>query len=226
MVLALGSVAVGCGNGQPAPQAQGEVAGPVTKPRVAAFARKVRLRASDLPGATVLPAKQDRGEDLGEQFSDCIGSEPNVPTVAFLGGPTFLYGERDERAAFSSDVGAAPTPYEAKAMTTLFASRQGFRCLRRAIRHSFRATDGEARDLSIARLSTPLPPTPTSFGIRIGATLVEGEKETSVFVDSIDFVSGPTVITLTAIGSPTPVNQIIEAGLTEILYSRALNTGF
>jgi hypothetical protein len=225
VAVALG--AAGCGDGMPSPQAEGEVAGPVTKPRVAAFAREVQLGKSDLPGATVLPPEQDGGEELGKQFAECTGSGPDVPSVATVAGSTFVYGEGDERAAFSSEVGAVPTPYEAKAVMTLLASQRGFHCLEQVVRNSFRTSaEGRARDLSISRLSTPLPPTPASFGIRIGATLVEGDKETPVFVDDIGFASGPTSISLTAIGSPTPVNQIVERGLTGLLYSRALSTGF
>jgi hypothetical protein len=225
VAVALG--AAGCGEGTPSPQAQGEVAGPVTKPRVAAFAREVQLTSSDFPGATVLPAEQDGGEDIGEQFSECTGSGLHVPNVASIAGPTFLYGERDERAAFSSQVGAAPTPYEARALVTLFGSQRGFHCLQRLLPGSIKASkDAEARDLSVSRLSTPLPPAPAAFGIRIGMTLVQGETRTRVFADEIGFASGPTAIVLTAFGTPTPVNQTVEAGLMESLYLRAVSTGF
>jgi hypothetical protein len=71
-------------------------------------------------------------------------NRPEDPYRRHRDGSTFLYGERDERAAFASNVTTVPTPYEAKAVIDRFAS-------------------------------------------------------------------GPTEVSLTAIGSPTPANQFVEA---------------
>jgi hypothetical protein len=230
MVLVLGSVAAGCGDGQPAPQAQGEVAGPVTKPRVAAFARAVNLKPSDLPGAAVMPTREDSaGEDLGAPFASCTGSSIEPPKVAAFVTPTFLFAERDEWAGFVSQVGAAPTPYEAKAMVSLLRSPQGFSCLQQLLPRAFEEEskdDHEIRDVSVSRLTTPLPPTHDAYGIRIDMLQIEGGREHRLFADVISFVSGPNEIVLEVFGAPTPVNQQVEAGLVATLYFRALSAGF
>ncbi len=229
-LLMLGSVAAGCGGGLAAPQAQGEVAGPVTKPRVAAFAREVRLRAGDFPGSTTLPTEDsDDDENFERQPGGCSGLDLDDTTVATFETPTFRYARGEEVAAFLSEVSAAPTPYEAKNQFRLLTSKRGFNCLREVILRSAheRAADGvEVRDVSISRLSTPLPPTPEAFGLRIGGTEVEGETETRIYADTLAFSSGPAVVTLTAISTPTPVNQNVERVLMATLYDRAANSDF
>lgn len=229
-LLMLGSVAVGCGDGQPAPQAQGEVIGPVTKPRVAAFAQEVRLRASDLPKSTTLPTESDNaGDEIGAQFASCTGSGLNPPTVAEFVSPTSLYAEDEESAAFVTQLRAAPTPYEAEALIALRRSPEGLACFQQLLPGlvaGFASAGSEVRVVSVSRLTVPLPPTRYSFAIRVEMNVIEGVHRTHSFADQIGFVSGPTEIVLNAIGTPTPVNQTVEAGLTALLYSRALRTGF
>lgn len=229
-LLMVGLVAVGCGDGIPAPQAQGEVAGPVTKPRVAAFAREVQLRASDFPEATFLPSEED-GEDDGfwGRFGNCVGSHVDLPTIGPFTTPAFYYAEGDEKAMFESRIEAAPTPYEAKALARLLGSERGFSCFQRLAPHSLEASasdDVEIHDVRVSRLSKPLPSTPDAFGIRIDTTEVMGEQERRVFIDEIGFALGPAQVILVAAGTPTPVNQTVEANLMLTLYVRALQVGF
>jgi hypothetical protein len=234
VLLMVGSVVAGCGDGVPAPQAQGEVAGPVTKPRVAAFARDVQLGASDFPGSIPVPAKKREGDDKFEaQFAKCTGSSLDLPTVAEFFTPTFYYAERDERAGFASEVRGVPTPYEAKALVSLLRSKRGFSCLERLLPENYESDDAaigdsdtELRDVSVSRLPTQLPPTQNAWGIRIDLIEVEGDQEMRVFIDQIGFVSGPAEILLQAVGTPTPVNKNVEAGLMAILYNRAAKTEF
>jgi hypothetical protein len=220
----------GCGEGTPAPQAQGEVAGPVTTPRVAAFAREVQLGKSDFPGATVLPSGiGDEDDDFAVRFGNCVGSDLDPPTIGHFVSPTFYYSEGDEKAVFESQVEAAPTPYEAEALATLFGSKRGFSCFQRLAPHSLEASsseDEEFHDVRVSRLSTPLPSTPNSFGFRFDTTEVRGDKERRVFIDEIGFALGPTQVTLVAAGTPTPVNQDIEARLMLSLYVRAWQADF
>lgn len=228
-LLMLGSVAVGCGDGMPAPQAQGEVAGPVAKPRVAAFAREVQLRAGDLPGSTAAPTtSDDAGDEFGAWFARCTGSGLNPPVVAEFLTPSFYYAKRGESAGFLTQLRAAPTPSEAKALISLIRSPQGFKCMQHLIPRVFEvSTSGvELHVISITRLTTPLPPTRYSYALRIEMTESEGEREARTFADQIGFVTGPVEIVLNAFGSPTPVNQAIEGGLIDALYVRALNTSF
>jgi hypothetical protein len=228
VALALG--VAGCGEGTPPPQAQGEVAGPVTKPRVAAFAREVQLGKSDFPEATVLPAESDdEDEGFGDQFGECVGSDLDPPTIGPFGTPGFYYAEGDERAVFKSQIEAAPTPHEAKVLVRLLRSERGLRCFQRLAPHSLEASasDGEEiHDVKVSRLSMPLPSTPDAFGFRFDTTEVRGGQERRVFVDEIGFVVGPAQVTLVAAGTPTPVNQTVEANLMLTLYVRALQAGF
>jgi hypothetical protein len=230
VAVALG--ATGCGDGMPSPQAEGEVAGPVTKARVAAFAREVQLGASDLPEATVLPPeKEDIEEDEGfwDRLGACVGLHIHPPTIGPFTTPRYYYAEGDEKALFTSQIEAAPTPYEAKALVRLLRSDRGFRCFQRLAPHSVESSasdDVEIHDVRVSRLSTPLPSTPDAFGLRIDTTEVKGEQERRVFIDEIGFALGPTQVNLVAAGTPTPVNQDVEASLMLSLYVRALQVGF
>jgi hypothetical protein len=135
----------GCGEGTPSPQAQGEVAGPVTKSRVAAFAREVQLGKSDFPGSFPVPPKDSEGGDeLGAKFAKCTGSRLDPPTVAAFMTSTFYYAEGDERAGFASQVTGMPTPYEAKALVSLLRSKRGFSCLARVLPKDFESEESDS----------------------------------------------------------------------------------
>jgi hypothetical protein len=228
--VALALAVAGCGEGTPPPQAQGEVAGPVTKPRVATFAREVQLRATDFPEATFLPPENnDEDDGFEDQFGECVGADLDPPTIGPFVTPGFYYAERDERAVFASQIEAAATPYEAKAVVRLLRSERGLSCFQRLAPHSIEASasdDVEIHDVSVSRLSMPLPSTPDAFGFRIDTTEVKGEQERRVFIDELGFVVGPAQVTLVAAGTPTPVNQNVEANLMLSLYVRALQAGF
>lgn len=214
----------------PAPQAQGEVAGPVTKPRVAAFAREVQLRAGDLPGSTTAPTgSDDAGDEFGTWFARCTGTGLNPPVIAEFFTPGFYYFERGESAGFVTQLRAVPTPSEAKALISLIHSPRGFKCMQHLLPRVLEASASggvEFHDISVSRLTNPLPPTRYSYALRIEMTESDGEREARSFVDQVGFVTGPVEIVLNSLGNPTPVNQAVEAGLVDTLYVRALNTDF
>ena len=197
---------------------------------MAAFAREIQLRARDLPEATVSDTEDNApDESLPRAFAACVGEGTVAEKVATFLAPTFFYREREEAAAFSSEVDAAPTPFEARRLVEQLGSAGGFGCLQSVIPSAIEEAGwegGAIRDVTVSRLTTPLPPTRYAYGIRLSTTLVAEGRKIPLFVDVIGFAYGPAEVKLAAAGSPTPVNQVVEATLMQTLYSRAVSTRF
>lgn len=216
----------GCGDGPGPGQIDGSVSGPITKQRVEEFARRVNLRASDLPEARVARAPSGETDPAAVEEAAACGLDPTGNTmVASVTSPILRSSAATgERAYLYSTVSAAATGDEITSALRELQSGAPLACFERFLKAEFRAgetADARVLNASTRRLRRPIPLGTEGLAIRMHAPFVAEAKRYDFYFDVVIVSAGNSALILSAGGIPDPVDQNVERELLGVMVERA-----
>ncbi len=246
--LALALVGSGCGGGELASKIGNH--NPLTMstqppapggPKAAA--KSVNLRAEDFPYLRQRGREPNSDADRKsqEEFEACVGEKHPKSELAGANSPSFTGTLGGELLEFGSNTEVFASSADAARIAVILRGHRVFACLERLLEPALERDEAtgqlELVSARAVRLPTPAPSVAGSFGYRISATVApvpesrqltayasgptpEGPTLT-VYLDILDFVSGPISVELSATGGPRPVPRPLERNLLKLLRSRA-----
>jgi hypothetical protein len=207
---------------------------PLTTATAVAYAHAVNLRAGDVPGMTAITAE---GERKRRKRGLC-GLSENVNRLVDIHSPAFRRGTGLQVTQIGSDVEVVSTP--AQADEKLARARAAIEspgtlaCIERLSTRAFfagahRRSDPSVR-VALGRVGASVlqPGVPASFGLRIavpvkvGAAGARGAIEFTTYVDSVGFVVGRGLVSLTVASYSGPPPAGLERHIVALLYGRAV----
>jgi hypothetical protein len=216
----------GCGEGAGPPEIRGALSGPITQQRVDDFARRVNLRASDLPGARIgPPPSNDAGPAVEEEAAACGLDALDMHADASVSSHILVAtAATGERASFTSTVSAYATGEESIDLLRQLRSSAGFACFERTLKALIRSSEtpnAKVLKISMGPIHRPVPLATDGVGVRTQAVYVADGKRHSSYIDVVLVSAGNSTIELSAVGVPDPVDQDVERELLGAMVERA-----
>jgi hypothetical protein len=244
-VCLTGAAGLACGGDAGGEGSTGSSAEALARVRASDYARAVNLHASDVPYFEPIPDSEE--EDPTEarkhdrELMKCVGVEEDPEPLAEVKSPEFGTDSPGELLRVASAVEVGADAKRAAKELKLIRSRRAEHCLQRVYASAIEeeeSSTAEVRDVSVSRVRFPAPDIEDGFAYRFTASVTvhpstseltayrpAAEPNASVtvriYVDIIGFVVGPTSVSLTATGVPTPVSRTLEHNLLRVLHERA-----
>ena len=235
----------GCGGGS-GDEGSGASAEALAKVRAADYARHVGLHASDVPYFEAQPDDDEEEDPKAEkrrqrELERCLGFDSDEDEdLAEVGSPVYGTQGAGGFLQVESTVTVARDAERADEAMALLRSRLAERCLRELVLDQLaeEETAPEARDVELERIPFPAPEIGDGFAYRLSASVAVSAdtsapvayhpaaespqtQEVDVYVDLLGFLLGPTSITLSATGAPSPVSKNLEGNLLRAMHERA-----
>jgi hypothetical protein len=243
-VCLAGAAGLACGDGG-GDSSTGPSSEALAKVRASDYARAVNLRASDVPYFEPIPDNEEEDPEEARkrdrELMRCVGVEEDPEPLAEVKSPEFGTDSPGELLRVSSTVEVGADAARAARELRLIRSRRAEHCLQRVYASAIEeeeSSTAEVSDVSVSRARFPAPDIEDGFSYRFSASVTvhpstseltayrpAAEPNASVtvriYVDIIGFVVGPTSVSLTATGVPTPVSRTLEHNLLRVLNERA-----
>lgn len=246
LACAFGALVAGCGGDSGAETSK---ASPEALAKVSAsdYARSVNLRQSDVPYFEVV---SDDGDDVDPEAEErrqreaqkCMGMEAAVEPLAEVNSPSFEMDAPGTVLSLESTVSVERDSVDVAGEFRHFQSRLALRCMRElflGVLEEEETIEIDAAGATVRRLPYPGPETDDTYAFRFKSTFTVSEDRAEtvayqpggraaadplsldVYVDLLGFASGQAVVSLAAIGMPSPVSRNFERNLLRVLRERA-----
>ena len=189
----------------------------LTKAQAETFARRVNLRASDVPGfkASAGHVEHTSAEErrLEREMLHCAGSSGSNDALAEMGSREFQRQSRHLQSDGELERNRRPLLRERSSGTCRDPGRPRESVsdpLHRTLLHSQRFGNARVGPVSAAQGSPPAPGATGSFGWRFTTTIDIRRLGIPLYIDLLGFVYGQSNVTLMSFGLPEPVEASIE----------------
>jgi hypothetical protein len=189
----------------------------MTRSDAARIAQSSNLTAADMPGYTVTPATQSRGEDIwgGSRYARCAKRKAYGRDLADVVSPTFERESPGRYDAVGSEVEVMPNSQLAAKDIAIAKSKLGQRCLKREMLR-FKPPNLNLDNFSAKRLSG----FNNGVAYRIKLTVTDQGMQVPIYIDIFAFAEREAEGAVFFIAGPTPPNRSDENHLVNTVLTR------